>query len=305
MNEPATIFLSIIICSRNRAREIVNCLPTVLSQAKLFEDTEVIVVDNGSTDNTKDVVLQIAKTEGFGIQYVFEPIPGLCQARNTGRNMARGKVMAYIDDDVILKEGWILHVREHFLLEKSDCLGGKVSIELGGVMPMKLDENMHWFFMASNFGEQARPLTRSEHPTGCNMAFTITVFDGVGGFDTNLKLYGDETDFFRRVHEKGYSVYYNPEVEVSQFIPRERLTIKELKDKSFKWGQGAAANKLIITLSGTRRLLFIIEYALRTAYMEVMHRLRNDFGRFFTYWYNRGYLSQLVRGLDKRKEEGQ
>ncbi|HEX7845519.1 MAG TPA: glycosyltransferase family A protein [Chitinophagaceae bacterium] len=301
MSQHSNILLSVIICSRNRAHEIVNCLPGIAEQAKHFPDVEVIVVDNGSTDNTKEVVAQFSSKLQYPFRYIYEPIAGLCQARNRGREEAKGNVLAYLDDDALLKTSWIERVRDHFLQQKSDCLGGKVSIDLGGQMPFRFDNSMMWFFMASNMGEQARPLTHPEHPIGCNMAFTTHVFDTIGGFNTNLKLYGDETDFFRRVYERDFSVYYDPAVEVSQFIPAERLTIEELKDKSYKWGKGSATHWLLKTNSGVKRSVKLAEFMTRTVYMGFMSKLRGNFGGFYTYWYNRGYLAQLIKGLEDKR----
>ncbi len=301
MSNDRPIFLSIIICSRNRAHEIVNCLPGVAAQARMIPDAEVIVVDNGSTDNTKQVVEKIAAGLNYPFRYVYEPIPGLCQARNTGRAGATGKVLAYLDDDALLKPKWMERVYQHFQQQKSDCLGGKVSVDLGGKMPFRFDESMHWFFMASNMGETPRMLAHPEHPTGCNMAFTTNVFDTVGGFNTNLKLYGDETDFFRRVFEHGFTVYYDPAVELSQFIPADRLTKEELKDKSYKWGKGSATHWLLKGNPAGQRAFKVAEFTARTAYMAVMSKLRGNFGGFYTYWYNRGYLAQLLKGLETQK----
>ena len=154
--------------------------------------------------------------------------------------------------------------------------------------------------MASTMGEQPRMLHHPEHPIGCNMAFTTKVFDAIDGFNTNLKLYGDETDFFRRVFEKGFTVYYDPSVEVSQFIPAERLTMNELKEKSYKWGKGSATHWLLKTNSTPKRLLKVTEFTGRTIYMGIMSKLRGNFGGFYTYWYNRGYLAQLFKGLEKK-----
>jgi glycosyltransferase involved in cell wall biosynthesis len=301
MNPSPAIFLSIIICSRNRAHEIVNCLPGIAKQARDFPDVEVLVIDNGSTDNTRDVVTESSTTLNYPFRYVYEGIPGLTQARNRGRAEAKGSVLAYLDDDSLLKDKWVERVREHFLQNKSDCLGGKVSIDLGGKMPFQFDDGMMWFFMASNMGEKARPLMHPEHPIGCNMSFTTKVFDAINGFNTNLKLYGDETDFFRRVFEKGFSVYYDPAVEVSQFIPAERLTKEELKDKSYKWGKGSATHWLLKTDSGIKRFMKLTEFTGRTLYMALMSKLRGNFGGFYTYWYNRGYLAQLIKGLESEK----
>ncbi len=299
MSLPVPIFVSVIICSRNRAHEIINCLPGLAEQARNFPDVELIVVDNGSTDNTREVVNQSAGNLQYPFIYVYEPVPGLCQARNRGRKEARGSVLAYMDDDAIVKEGWLERLRQHFLENKSDCLGGKVSIELGGELPFKFEKNMHWFFMASNLGEEPRVLPNPAHPIGCNMAFTTKVFDAVNGFNTDLKLYGDETDFFRRVHEKGFRVYYDPRVEVSQFIPKERLTKEELMEKSYKWGSGAATLWLLANKGIFKRISRMTVFSLRVINMKIKNLIRADFGIFFTLWYNRGYLSRLFKDLKK------
>ncbi|MBL7725349.1 MAG: glycosyltransferase family 2 protein [Chitinophagaceae bacterium] len=292
-------FLSIIICSRNRGMELKDCLPLVAKQAALFSDTEVVVVDNGSTDNTKQVVEETAAGSSYQFRYIFEPVPGLCQARNRGRLEAKGKVLAYIDDDVRLGTDWILKIKEHFSQAKTDCLAGKVTVHLDDKVPLRIDESMYWFFGATGFGDKPRMLAYPEHPIGCNMVFTVKAFDAVGGFDTNLKLYGDETELFRRITAKGFEMFYNPDFTVHQSIPANRLTKKELGYKSFIWGKGSATAWMLSGISGFQRIGKIIEFFGRTCYMGIMHRFRDDFGSFYTYWYNRGYLAKLVKGLDK------
>lgn len=191
-------FLSIIICTRNRANELDECLDLVVRQAKAFADVEVLVVDNGSTDATKDVVENVSKVFNFQVRYIWEPTVGICQARNRGRAESHGKVLAYIDDDVRVKNQWVTHVRQHFIEKRSDCLGGKVSVRLGGEVPFKSVQGMLEFFGEIDYGKEIREFQATDwlpYPIGCNMAFTTDVFDAVGGFHTAFKLYGDETDF--------------------------------------------------------------------------------------------------------------
>lgn len=294
MNE---VLLSVIICTRNRADELAGCLPAAARQAKSFADAEIIVVDNGSTDNTKQLVEEISAQTEFPVRYVFEPIAGLCQARNRGRREARGKIISYIDDDVVLKDDWIKQIREHFLAAKSDCLAGKVTTELEGELPFSPDDAMAWFFCATTLGDEPKFIRFPDHPIGCNMSFKTEVFDTVGGFDTNLKLYGDETDFFRRVAETDFSVYYNPSVEVSQFIPSERLTVKELRHKSYIWGTGSATLWLISSPGLIGRAVKFFEYFLRTLYVGATSLSGGSFGKFYTFWYNWGYAVKLLKGL--------
>lgn len=289
-------FLSIIVCTRNRANEVGDCIRSIVVQASKFADVEFLVVDNGSADRTREIISELKTELQYDLRYVFEPEPGLCVARNRGRAEAKGEVLAYLDDDVRLVDGWVRRVREHFLDGKSDCLGGKVTAELESEPPFAIDDSMLWFFQATTFGEQPRQLEFPLHPIGCNMAFRVEVFDAIGGFDPSLKLYGDETDFFRRAGTAGYVTLYDPAIEVSQRIPAERLTIDELRTKSYKWGEGSATVWMLASGDGSKRLMKIGEYALRTIYVRTGSLLRSGFGRFYTYWYNRGYLAQLVKG---------
>ena len=294
------MLLSVIICTRNRADEIVNCLPEVARQAREFMDVEVVVVDNGSTDNTKQVIAELSKSEDYPFRYVFEPVAGLCQARNRGRTEARGKVLSYIDDDLIIEEGWIRHIREHFLRETTDCLGGNVDVTLIGNEELDFPDDMLWFFGKRAFGRETREFHLPEHPVGGNMSISTRVFDEVGGFDTNLKLYGDETDFFRRASAKGFKMLYDPKVVVRQIIPANRLTKKELRSKSYNWGKGSATVWMLQTPGFFKRLAKIIEYFFRAVYVGVSSLVRSSFGKFYTFWYNCGYLAQLLKGLEKR-----
>ena len=287
--------ISIIICTRDRAGELANCLPETVRQAKTFDDVEVIVVDNGSADDTLGVVNRISLELGFRIRYVFEPIPGLSNARNRGRQEAVGRVLAFIDDDVIIGGHWVANIRKHFDSNKSDCLGGKVLAELGCDPPFQMDDSMLWFFQVTNFGQEPRRLCYPEHPIGCNMAFGTNIFDSVGGFDSSLKLYGDETDFFRRVHEANFSVEYDPNIEVTQLIPSERLTKEAIREKAFKWGQGSATIWAAEDNALGKRYIVLMKYAATSVYLWFRYLLQPTFGLYFTYWYNRGFISVIVR----------
>lgn len=296
------VFLSVVICTRNRANELNYSLQFVTEQAKKFTDVEVIIIDNGSTDNTKEVVAKISKENKLRTRYFYEPVAGLCHARNKGRETARGKVLAYIDDDVRISRQWMANLRQHFIEKRSDCLGGKVTVQLGGEIPFKSIQNMLWFFGETDFGNETKEYTstdRMQYPIGCNMAFTTNVFDTVGGFNTDLDFYFDETDFFRRVKQNDFRILYVPGVEVEHFIPVERLTKKEMRNKTFSVGKGAAAFWLLSNPNFVQWLKKVGLQSGKIFYHSFGYIIKPCFGKFFALWFNCGYVSQLLK--EKRK----
>lgn len=295
---PMGVFLSVIVCTKNRANELMGCLPLVIEQAKEFSDVEVLVVDNGSIDNTKDIVQLVSEAHNYGIHYVYEAVDGLCRARNRGRKEARGKVLAYIDDDVRIKDQWVLNIRQHFLESRSDILGGKVTVRLGGEVPIKGAHQMLWFFGETDLGNELQEYKVTDsgrYPPGCNMALRDYVFDTVGGFDTYIKYYFDETDFFRRVGQHDFKVSYAPNVEVEQFIPVERLTKEELRRKTYLLGKGAAMFEDLSdpgVLPWAKRLGIS---CVKSIYHLLRYVANPSFGKFFAFWFNYSSTVQHIR----------
>lgn len=97
--------MSIVICTRNRCSVLDRCLSTVAGVEGL-DRAEVLVVDNGSTDETAAVIERWMATVPQ-LRCVYEPRPGLSHARNSGVHNATGDVLAFLDDDVLVDQGWL------------------------------------------------------------------------------------------------------------------------------------------------------------------------------------------------------
>ena len=98
--------ISAIICTHNRDTYLGAAIDSLLAQ-DFAGDFEVVVVDNGSSDRTVQVVEQ--RSHNPRLKYIFEPIIGLSVARNTGARVAGGDILAYLDDDAVASYRW-LHV---------------------------------------------------------------------------------------------------------------------------------------------------------------------------------------------------
>ena len=109
--------------------------------------------------------------------------------------MAKGAVLAYIDDDAVPRSGWIAVIGEHFLAGRSDCLAGKTVLRLQDELPGWFPTSLKWVLGESQFGEREHELTSNKCPNGNNFAIRIEVFDAIGGFNPNIRLYCDEVDF--------------------------------------------------------------------------------------------------------------
>ncbi len=104
--------VSIIIPTYNRADTLEITLSTIYQQMDL-EGVEVIVIDNGSTDNTADICATFAKEYLPALKYQFEPEPGLLSGRHAGASLATGEILCFIDDD-----GFVAVVAAHNIVVK-------------------------------------------------------------------------------------------------------------------------------------------------------------------------------------------
>jgi glycosyltransferase involved in cell wall biosynthesis len=109
-NTYLTEHITVLICTRNRAKQLSECLISLVKQSE--KPDSVVLVDNGSSDNTKQVCRHFKQQ--LTISYVFEPTIGLPFARNASIQAAHGSILAFIDDDCIADLNWISNLKKHF-----------------------------------------------------------------------------------------------------------------------------------------------------------------------------------------------
>ncbi|MEG3085879.1 glycosyltransferase family 2 protein [Sphingomonas sp. PB4P5] len=189
--------ISLIIPAYNEEAYLPACLDAVL-QHVAGKAMEIIVVDNNSTDGTRQVIERYA-----GVKYVFEPHKGITRARQCGFANASGDIVAYIDADTRPPAGWIEQIwREFAADDRLVCLSGPYSFyDLGGIRD-KISAG--WFVVA-------RPLYRitGYMLVGGNFAIYRHVLEQMGGFDASIEFYGEDADIARRASKEG-KVLFSP-----------------------------------------------------------------------------------------------
>lgn len=196
---PRTPKVSVIVASYNGRRTLESCL-TSLSKLN-YPDYEIILVDDGSTDSTPQIV-----TQHPHIHYVrHEKNLGLSTARNTGIAAATGEIIAFTDSDCRVDEDWL-----YFLV--ADLLSGEF-VGVGGpnLLPPE-DSALAAAVMASPGGPVQVMLgdREAEHIPGCNMAFTKRALTEIGGFDPVFTKAGDDVDLCWRLQRAGFKIGFSP-----------------------------------------------------------------------------------------------
>ena len=222
-----TPLVTVIICTRNRARLLDQSLRSVLRQTLPRDQYEVLVVDNGSTDDTPAVC---AAHAAAGVRRIVEPVAGLSRARNVGWREAQGPVVGYLDDDGQAMEGWLAGAVAVFrdVQPAPAWAGGPIDLDWHVPPPTWLDGSLQGCLGALDLGDRPRWLAQHEQLVGCNSFFPRALFTEIGGFDerlgriNNLLLSGEETQLQRRIEARGGRLYYHPEIRIRHDVPAER-----------------------------------------------------------------------------------
>jgi glycosyltransferase involved in cell wall biosynthesis len=225
--------ITVILCTYNRRKSLATALDSVAaSQVPSSIPWEVLVIDNNSTDGTRELVENFSRRYPGRFRYLFESQQGKSCALNRGVREANGDVLAFVDDDVTVEPSWLRNLTASLESDRWSGAGGQV-------VPLWNTERPKWLpdsgdilapLVLFNPGEEAGAL--SEPPFGTNMAFRKKVFERYGEFRTDLgprpnsAIRGEDTEFGRRVLNGGEEIYYEPGAVVYHPVTPDRLTRK-------------------------------------------------------------------------------
>lgn len=241
--------LSIVLCTYERAERLRVALGD-LARCRIPEGwrCELIVVDNNSSDHTAGVVREAARKLDFPVRYVFEREQGKSHALNTGIRAADGEVVAFTDDDVRIREDWIVGLARAFE-EDGDCagIGGRIVADWPGPKPEWYQGTGPYRLMDAvvQFEHGEEPVALDTPPFGANMAFRAKVFRRHGLFRTDLGperrkvTRGEDTEFCRRLLGAGERLVYRPDVVVRHPVEPDRTRKSFYRSFYFHHGRTA------------------------------------------------------------------
>jgi glycosyltransferase involved in cell wall biosynthesis len=235
--------LSLVICTRNRALQLAECLRS-LTRLRYSAPWELIIVDNGSKDKTQDVINSYTKC--LPLKTAIEPRPGLGRARNRGWVMATGNIVAFTDDDCYPAEDFLDSIVLCFEQESElGFLGGRILLHDPEDYRSTIQETLH--------RHEFRP--GQFFPTGlvhgANFACRRRALESVSGFDERFgagALYGsaEDVEILARMLAAGWHGAYDPRPLVYHHHGRKtEAEVSELR-RGYDRGRGAYYSKCIL-----------------------------------------------------------
>ena len=303
--------LTVAICTYNRSRLLRQTLEGVARQSYPKGEYEVLVIDNNSTDDTAAVVASFAAVDPAP-RYLLEPAQGLDHARNRGVREARGDIIVFADDDILVEADWLAQMSAPFGADTHVRIGA-----VGGeVIPVFPDGVPAWiagWHRPLGYRTDAGPIPAHQSPMGANLAIPKAVFAELGPFNTTLDRQGDklfsggDEEMVRRIRAAGMEVWFAPKAKILHQMPQGRTTFRYARRHAFdsarsrvvdRVSRGHATGYLLSRLLANppKALLFLIQAGLAALIL----RFGSAKKALVRSWRSCGYTYQAVRSLTGR-----
>jgi glycosyltransferase involved in cell wall biosynthesis len=247
--------ITVIVCTFNRCEIVAQTLESVAASV-LPESVqwEVLVVDNNSTDRTKNVAEDFCRRRPDCFRYIFEPKPGKSSALNAGIRNARSEVLAFLDDDVTVDPAWLRNLTQPLLDAEYAGVGGRTLLQRPFSPPTWLalyGPGGMGGIIAALFDLGEEPCDLDQPPYGVNMAFRRSMFEKYGLFRTdlgpspsrNIPRPNEDTEFGRRLLAAGERLRYEPAAIVYHPVPDNRLQKSYFLHWWFDFGRAVVVEK--------------------------------------------------------------
>ncbi len=231
--------VSICVIAYNEEKNVGPCLESILTELKRTPtEAEIIVVNNASTDRTKEVASSYP-----GVRVVDETKKGLVRARQAGYLASTGELVANVDSDVMLTEGWLKKVLADFESDpKLVCLSGPFIMH--DVSPFLRFWVSFWYGISYAMHVVLHGLFGAGAVAqGGNYVLRRSALDSIGGFDTSIEFYGEDTDIAKRISKVGRCIWT---FKLPVYSSGRRLAHEGVLTTAFRY----SANFIWMTLFG-------------------------------------------------------
>jgi glucosyl-dolichyl phosphate glucuronosyltransferase len=268
--------VTVILSTFNRASLLGPAIERLLKHASSSTPFELVVVDNNSTDGTRDVIHRHMPAAAGRLRYVFEGRQGLSHARNAGIRAARADIVAFTDDDVRVGDDWVGVIKATFDEHPDvDCVGGR-TLPVWPSPPPEWLTRQHWVgpLALQDYGE-APFIVEAQRAlclAGANFAFRKRVFERIGVFSPDFPR-SQDTELMIRFWLSGARALYVPEMVAYAAVQPERLSKSYHRQWHFNVGRSNARmafeerttsrGGLRARLPGVQRVLGVPVFAIR------------------------------------------
>jgi len=224
-------FVSIIIPTYNRKELLGKAVISLLNQSYPKNSYEIIVVDDGSTDGTEELIRVLEKENPLSLKYIYQKNRGPAVARNLGIKSAHGEVVAFCDSDCVASNNWLEEIIKGYGNDEIAGIGGTIR-----AIPTDSIVSQYCGYIRMNEKPGVLEKTGTTYLITGNASFRKNCLVSVGGFDKRYNLPGGEDpDICYRLERKGYKLTYNPNAIV--FNPHKQ-TLFEFAKTYFNYGKG-------------------------------------------------------------------
>jgi len=232
--------ISIVVCTQNRAAMLRGALASLYDLPADGFSYEIVVIDNGSTDATPSVTASAAAESRHPLRCIHEAEKGIVSARNRGIREARGRWIAFFDDDQLADSRWLAELYRGARDKQCRVAGGSVHLTFPAGCSRRLDPTVRMLLGEAKLGDEPRPYGGRLTPGCGNLMIERSVFEQVGVFERTVSGRGEDTDLFSRIERAEIAAWYFPAAIVHHLTPPERLNDEYLLSLARRMGEGVA-----------------------------------------------------------------
>jgi len=233
--------ISIIVPTYNRSELLRSAINSLLQQETEGKFSyEIIIIDDASTDETREVVGEIVKNSPGLVRYVKGDGKGYTRALNRGLAESHGEWLALFDDDELADSDWLKELYTFAMHIGAQCVGGRRELALPEEIISGLGPVCRGLLGEALPKGEERECTYRCHPGGGHMLIKRTLFNGVGEFDETLLTGGCDRELVFRAYDAGYKMGRTPKAVVQHMISPHRITPDHIKWYSLQFGSSFA-----------------------------------------------------------------